>query len=65
MLANPGYSIAVFRYNEDERRVKLAFIVKMLMLFPYGIDIRSHVSAAGNIAVAAATILAPAREKRA
>lgn len=57
IIANLEYSIAVFRFKDDERRLKIAFIINMLMFFVFGISIKNYVAAVGNIVVTVTTLI--------
>ena len=57
IVANLEYSIAVFRFKNDEKKLKFAFILNMLLFFVFGISIMNYVAAAGNIVVAVTTAL--------
>ncbi len=57
IVANLEYSIAVFRFKDDERKLKVAFILSMLLFFVFGISIMNYVAAAGNVVVAVTTAI--------
>lgn len=57
IVANLEYSIAVFRFKEDERGLKLAFVANMLMYCVFSFVIQNYVGAAGNIVVAVTTAI--------
>ena len=61
IVANLEYSVAVFRFKDDERKLKYAFIVNMLLFFVFGIFIKNYVAAAGNIVVTVTTALSLAK----
>ena len=55
IAANLEYSVAVFRFRDRERSLKLAFILNMLMYSVFSFAIMNYVGAAGNIIVAVTT----------
>ena len=55
ILANLEYSLAVFRFKDNEKPLKIAFILNMLLFFGFSLAIRNYVAAAGNIVVAVTT----------
>ena len=55
IAANLEYSVAVFRFRDRERSLKLAFILNMLMYSVFSFAIMNYVGAAGNIIVAITT----------
>ena len=58
IVANLEYSVAVFRFKDNERGLKAAFLVNMLMFFAFSLVIMNYVAAAGNIVVAVTTAIA-------
>lgn len=64
IVANFGYSIAVFRLRDNERLLKLVFIVNMLMFAVFSYVILNYVGVATNLFVAVTTAVALIREKR-
>ena len=64
IAANLEYSVAVFRMKNNERGLKTAFLINMLMYFAFSLIISNYVGAAANLFVAAATAVALIREKR-
>ncbi len=57
IAANLEYSVAVFRFRDRERNLKLAFIANMLMFSVFCFVIKNYVGVVGNIVVAASTAL--------
>ena len=57
IAANLEYSVAVFRFKDNERGLKLAFLVNMLMYSVFSFAILNYVGAAGNIVVAVTTAI--------
>ena len=55
IIANLEYSIAVFRFRNNEKGLKIAFILNMLMYSVFSFAIMNYVGAAGNIIVAVTT----------
>ena len=65
IVANLEYSIAVFRFRNDARGIKIALIINMLMFTVFSFYIRNYAGIVGNTVVAAATAVALIREKKA
>lgn len=63
VVANLEYSIAVFRFREKERSLKLAFVVNMLMYSVFSLVILNYVGAAANIFVAVTTAISLIRTR--
>ena len=63
IAANLEYSVAVFRFRDRERSLKLAFIINMLMYSVFSFAIMNYVGAAGNIIVAVTTAVSLIRGK--
>ena len=55
IVANLEYSIAIFRFKDDEKSLKLAFIANMLMYSVFAFAIKNYVSFAANLFVAVST----------
>ena len=55
IAANLEYSVAVFRFRDRERCLKLAFLFNMLMYSVFSFAIMNYVGAAANIVVAVTT----------
>lgn len=55
IVANLEYSIAVFRFKENEKALKIAFICNMLMYAVFSGVIQNYVGVAANTVVAATT----------
>ena len=62
IAANLEYSIAVFRFRDRERSLKLAFLVNMLMYSVFSFAIMNYVGCAANIVVAVTTAVSLIRE---
>ena len=65
IVANLEYSLAVFRFRNDARGIKIALIINMLMFTVFSFYIRNYAGIVGNTVVAAATAVALIREKKA
>lgn len=63
VAANLEYSIAVFRFRDQERKLKYAFILNMLMYVVFSFAIMNYVGAAANIVVAVTTAISLIRER--
>ena len=57
VIANLEYSIAVFRFRQDARGLKYAFIINMLMFAIFNIAIMNYVGAASCAVVIATTVI--------
>ena len=64
VVANLEYSIAVFRFRDQERKLKYAFILNMVMYLAFSLAILNFVGAAANVVVAVTTAISLARERR-
>ena len=64
IAANLEYSIAMFRFRENERGLKLAFLLNMLMYSVFSFIIMNYVGVAANIVVAVTTAVSLIREVR-
>ncbi len=58
IVANLEYSIAVFRFKDNVRLLKVAFIINMLMYLTFSIMIKNYVAAVANVVVAVITAVA-------
>ena len=64
IAANLEYSVAMFRFKDDERKLKLSFILNMVMYFAFSLAIMNYVGAAANLVVSVTTAAALLRERR-
>ena len=64
VIANLEYSAAVFRFRDQERRLKYAFILNMVMYVVFSFAIMNYVGAVANIVVAVTTAISLFRERR-
>lgn len=64
IVSNLEYSIAVFRFREKGRALKLALIVNMLLFSVFNFVIRNYVGAIANIVVALTAAVALLRERK-
>lgn len=55
IVANLEYSIAVFRFRDNEKGLKLSFLLNMLMYSVFSFVILNYVGAAANLFVAGTT----------
>ena len=55
IIANLEYSIAMFRFRDNERGLKTAFLVNMVMYSVFSLIIQNYVGAAANVFVAVTT----------
>ena len=61
-IGKTEYSIAVFRFKDKERSLKIAFMINMLMYSVFSVVIQNYVGAAANLFVAATTLISLIRE---
>ena len=64
IVANLEYSIAMFRFKENEKALKISFIVNMVMYSVFSFCIMNYVGGAANIVVAVTTAVSLIREAR-
>ena len=62
IAANFMYSVAIFRFKDDERRLKLVLIVNLLMYSAFSLVIQNYVGAAANTVVAVVTAISLIKE---
>lgn len=55
IVANFEYSVAMFRFRESERGLKLSFIANMLMYSVFSFVIKNYIGCAANLVVAVTT----------
>ncbi len=63
IVANLEYSVAMFRFVDSERNLKLAFLLNALMYSAFSLIIRNYVGVASNIFVAVSTAVFLIRNK--
>ncbi len=64
IVANLEYSIAVFRLKDDERGLKIAFVINMVMYAAFSLVIQNYVGAASCLFIAVTTVISLIREAR-
>ena len=64
IVSNLEYSIAVFRFKNREKALKIAFIVNMLLYSVFNLVIRNYVGAIANYVVVATTAISLLRERK-
>ena len=64
IAANFEYSVAVFGLKNNEKGLKLAFLINFLMFSVFNFSIGNYVGAAANIVVAVTTVVALIRSAR-
>ncbi|MBQ7160158.1 MAG: YgjV family protein [Clostridia bacterium] len=65
IVANLEYSIAVFRFKDNEKLLKIALIVNLIMFSAFSLVISNYVGVAANLVVAAATFISMIKTARA
>ena len=64
ILANLEYSVAVFRFKNNERMLKIAFAVCIVMYSVFNFAIKNYVGTLSNAAVLAATLYSVYKGKK-
>jgi hypothetical protein len=64
VVANLEYSVAVFRFRDQERSLKIAFILNMVMYVVFSLAIMNYVGVVANVVVAVTTAISLVRESR-
>ena len=64
ILANLEYSVAVFRFKDNERALKVAFAVCIVLFVVFNFAISNYVGAGSNLVVLFTTIAALVRGRR-
>ncbi len=62
IIANLEYSVSIFRFRDNEKGLKIAFIINMLMYSVFSFIILNYVGAAANIFVAVTTAVSLFRD---
>ena len=62
IVANLEYSIAMFQFRNNEKGLKICFLINMLMYCSFSFAIMNYVGAAANLFVAATTAVSLFRE---
>ena len=57
MIANFQYSLAVFRFQDDERSLKKSFLVMVVMFAMFNLVIQNYVGILSNTAVFVSVVL--------
>ena len=64
IIANLEYSLAVFRFKDSEKGIKIALIINMLMFSFFSFAIMNYVGVVTNIVVAVTTSISLIKEAR-
>ena len=64
ILANLEYSVSVFRFKSNERKLKIAFAVCIAFYIAFNVSISNYIGALSNLAVLATTLLALLKTRR-
>lgn len=64
IIANFEYSIAVFRYQKDARKLKIAFVINTIMFGTFNYVIYNFVGGISNTVVTVTTLISLFREYR-
>jgi hypothetical protein len=65
IVANFEYSVAVFKFKDNERGLKLSFLINMAMYCVFSVFIKNYVGAAANLVTAIMTAIALIKGKKA
>ena len=64
IVANFEYSVAVFRFKDNEKALKICFIINMLLFSVFSAVIMNYVGIVSNLVVAGTTALSLIRGKK-
>lgn len=64
IVANLEYSLAVFRYGDNERALKIAFLINSVLFGVFNAAIYNVVGVAANIVVVVTTVIFLMKEKK-
>ena len=64
IIGNLEYSVAIFRFKNNERALKLSFIINMIMFSIFSFAILNYVSGIANIFVAFTTAISLIKENK-
>ena len=64
IVANFEYSVAVFRFKNNEKALKICFIINMLMFSVFSIIIKNYVGIVSNLVVAVTTAVSLIKGKK-
>ena len=67
VIGNLQYTLAIFRFKDDERKIKIFFLISLLAFMIFNFSIRNYVGIVSDTIVAITTIvmLLKTREKKA
>ncbi len=65
IVANFIYSVSIFRFKDDETKLKISFLLNMVMFAAFNLVIKNYVSAASNSFVAVTTLLSLIKDRKA
>jgi hypothetical protein len=65
IVANLEYSIAVFRYKDNERALKICFIINMIMYAAFSVVIQNYVGVVSCSVIAITTAVSLFKESKA
>lgn len=64
VVANFGYTVCVFKFNNEGNRLKIAFVINMVMFTIFNLFILNFVGALMDFAVAVTTFIAVIKSKK-
>lgn len=64
IVANFEYSVSVFRFRDNERLLKISFIVNLIMFSIFSFIVKSYVGGVANFVTAVTTAVSLIREKK-
>ena len=65
ILANLQYTLAIFKYKDNERAVKISFAVCVVLFAIFNIIIKNYVGFFSNLVILVTTLVAVLRKKKA
>ena len=65
IVANFEYSVAVFKFKDNAKGLKLSFLINMAMYCVFSISIKNYVGAAANLFTAIMTAIAVIKGRKA
>lgn len=66
VIGNLQYTLAIFRFKEDERKIKIFFLISVIAFIVFNFAIRNYLGAASDVFVAVTTtvmLLKPQHQK--
>ncbi|MBO5657268.1 MAG: YgjV family protein, partial [Agathobacter sp.] len=64
ILANLQYTLAIFKYKDNERAVKISFAICVVLFAIFNIIIKNYVGFFSNLVILVTTLVAVLRKKK-